>query len=72
MKIRLLLAGALVAAGAASFAPSASAVECPPPVMSTACWAWGTVCRQIPQGEVEQPIKNLYLDPHALLCTVAA
>lgn len=72
MKLRLLLGGALVAATAATFAPSASAVECPPPALSTVCWAWGTACRQIPHGEVEQPIENLYLDLHSLLCTVAA
>ena len=71
MKLRLLLGAALVAATGASFAPSASAVECPPPAMSTVCWAWGTVCRQLPQGEVED-VEYVYLDLHSLLCTVAA
>lgn len=71
MKIRLLLGAALVAATGASFAPSASAVECPPPAMSTVCWAWGTACRQIDQVVVQE-LEDRNIDLHALLCTVAA
>ena len=66
MKIRVLLGGALVAATAASFAPSASAMTCPPPAVSTVCWAWGVACRYVvPHGDG-------HLDPHALACTVVA
>lgn len=59
----LALAGAVTAAAFVPTAP-AMAVTCPPPVVSTACWAYGTVCREVIQG-VDR-------DVHALLCTVAA
>lgn len=62
--LRLAFAGAALAAAAAPMTQSAQAMVCPPPVVSTACWAWGTACQYVPQDG--KP--NL----HPLLCTSVA
>lgn len=64
MSLRTLAFAGAVAAAAFVPAAPASAVTCPPPALSTACWAYGTVCREVVQ----------HVDPtvHMLACTVAA
>ena len=63
--LRLAMAAGALAAAAAPMTQSANAMVCPPPVVSTACWAWGTACRQIPQ---DGKLGDLY----PLLCTSVA
>lgn len=63
--LRLALGAGLVVAATVPMTQSAQAVVCPPPVMSTVCWAHGTVCRHIPSDGTRY-------DLNALLCTVAA
>jgi hypothetical protein len=62
--LRLAFAGAALVAAAAPLTQHASAMTCPPPVVSTACWAWGTACGFVPQGG--KP------DLYPLLCTSVA